>query len=355
MPLIIDGGRVPNRWAERSTFNSAIPIDRHGKETESLTLALINNMPDPAVEDTELQFFDLLDVASGDIPIYLKLYSLTGLPRTDRGQRHLNSFYYPFDDLWRTRFDGVIITGTEPHRADLRDEPYWALMSEVFDWAERTTNSTILSCLAAHAAVLHCDGIKRHALPDKKFGVFESGKNCEHSLIRETENVLRFPHSRWNEVREQELTAAGYDVLTKSPEAGVDLFVKRKKKSLFVHLQGHPEYGPETLGKEYRRDVKRYLRNERDTYPNLPIGYFDEQSTRALTDFRQSAQCRRTEEIMDSFPEKALQGLESSWHSAAVCLYRNWAAYLLSAREWSAFVPMNTFHRQAHRRQSAVS
>lgn len=38
-------------------------------------------MPDAALEDTELQFFALLDDASGDLPIYLKLYPLTGIPR----------------------------------------------------------------------------------------------------------------------------------------------------------------------------------------------------------------------------------------------------------------------------------
>ena len=33
-----------------------------------LKIALINNMPDAALEDTELQFFELLDAASGDVP-----------------------------------------------------------------------------------------------------------------------------------------------------------------------------------------------------------------------------------------------------------------------------------------------
>ncbi len=83
-------------------------------------------MPDSALEDTELQFFDLLDAASGNVPVVIKLYSLTGVPRADRGERHLNSFYYPLDDLWQNQFDGVIITGTEPHHANLQDEPYWA-------------------------------------------------------------------------------------------------------------------------------------------------------------------------------------------------------------------------------------
>src|SRR5271169_3472963 len=182
MPLIIDGGRVPSRWAERRSAGSVTPSDSHAKGRRGISLALINNMPDSALEDTELQFFDLLDAASGDVPVYIKLYSLAGVPRTDRGERHLNSFYFPFDDLWQNRFDGVIITGTEPHQPNLRDEPYWDLLAQVFDWAERSTSSTILSCLAAHASVLHADGINRHRLPDKRFGVFDSAKKSAHPL-----------------------------------------------------------------------------------------------------------------------------------------------------------------------------
>ncbi len=40
------------------------------------------------------------------------------------------------------RFDGVIITGTEPKQADLRQEPYWNALAEVMDWAETNTSST---------------------------------------------------------------------------------------------------------------------------------------------------------------------------------------------------------------------
>src|ERR1039458_7430800 len=108
MPLIIEGGRVPGLWAEKGNSRPALSSDRHAMRPEYVSLALINNMPDPALEDTELQFFDLLDIASGEVPVLLKLYSLTGIPRTDRGQRHLNSFYFGLDDLWNCQFDGVI-------------------------------------------------------------------------------------------------------------------------------------------------------------------------------------------------------------------------------------------------------
>jgi homoserine O-succinyltransferase len=144
-------------------------------------IALINNMPDAALEDTELQFFDLLDDASGDLPIYLKLYSLTGIPRTDRGQRHLNNFYYSLDELWQNRIDGVIITGTEPRQPNLKDEPYWQVLADVFDWAERNTflpysrawrrmpafftatASAVTACPISSLACLTSPGAPRHS------------------------------------------------------------------------------------------------------------------------------------------------------------------------------------------------
>ena len=96
-------------------------------------------MPDAALEDTEMQFFELLDAASGDIPVRVKLYSLSGVPRGDRGQQHLSSFYFGRDDLLNSRFDGVIMTGTEPRQPNLRNEPYWSALANVLDWAESNT------------------------------------------------------------------------------------------------------------------------------------------------------------------------------------------------------------------------
>ena len=335
MPLIIEGGRVPTRWAEQLNSRPMCSTD-YARSEECIRLALINNMPDPALEDTEMQFFDLLDSASGDVPVRLKLYSLDDIPRTDRGQRHLNSFYFGLDDLWINRFDGVIITGTEPRQPNLKDELYWTSLTDVFDWAERNTISTVLSCLAAHASVFHSDGVGRHRLPDKQFGVFDSARVCEHSLTSRIAGQIRFPHSRWNEVRADELTSCGYSVLTQSAEAGVDLFVKKKKKSLFVHFQGHPEYSARTLLKEYRRDIKRFLSRERETYPTMPRGYFDSAATRLLNDFQSTALSNRREETVTSFPEAAIDGLQNKWQSSATCVYRNWLKYI-EARKTEAF------------------
>ncbi len=342
MPLIIDGGRVPPSWGGKKSLRRILTVDRHESRTNGVSIAFINNMPDPALEDTELQFFELLDIVSGDVPVFVKLYSLTGVPRTDRGERHLNSFYWDMNDLWNSRCDAIIMTGTEPRRPDLREEAYWPVLTQVLDWAERNTTSTVLSCLAAHAGVLHCDGIRRHPLSDKQFGVFDFAKTADHPLTAGTSEI-RFPHSRWNEVRADDLTANGYLVLTQSAEGGVDCFVKKKKRSLFVHFQGHPEYGAETLLKEYRRDIKRFLRGERETYPSMPKGYFDAAAAILLSDFREVALSDRREQVMDGFPEAAVvETLEKRWHSAAATVYRNWLRYVVAKKAENTELPAMT-------------
>src|SRR5271163_3304689 len=330
MTLIIEGGRVPPRWAERKSCRVVSSGESYGAGAECVKIAFLNNMPDAALEDTEMQFFELLDAASGEIPVRVKLHSLSGVPRGERGEQHLNSFYFRTDELLSSRFDAVIMTGTEPRQANLRNEPYWSALASVLDWAESNTVSTILSCLAAHAGVLHSDGINRHPLSDKQFGVFDFARAANHPLTSGAEERVRFPHSRWNEVRADELRASGYLVLTQSVEGGVDSFVKKKKRSLFVHFQGHPEYGALTLLKEYRRDVKRYLRSERETYPSMPKGYFDSQTARLMSDFRDVVLSDRREERMAEFPEARAGTLQKTWHSSATEIYGNWLRYVVS-------------------------
>jgi len=332
MPLIIEGGRIPPRWTDKKGLHSG-QVDTFAAGAECVRIAFVNNMPDSALEDTEVQFFELIEAAAGNVPVRVKLHSLSGVTRGERGQQHLSCFYFSTDDLLNDRFDGAIMTGTEPRQPNLRNEPYWSALGNVLDWAESNTASTILSCLAAHAGVLHSDGIPRHPLGDKQFGVFDFAKAGKHQLTAGTSERVRFPHSRWNEVQAEELTASGHQVLTQSAEGGVDSFVKMKKQSLFVHFQGHPEYGAQTLLKEYRRDIKRFLRAERETYPSMPKGYFDAAAAKLLNDFRDVASSDRREERMEGFPEAALVGgLQNTWRSSAQAIYKNWLQYVVSKR-----------------------
>jgi len=309
------------------------PIEFHESASNYIDIGLLNNMPDAALESTERQFLTLLDAAAGGILVRLSLYALPDVPRGDSGRRHVSRFYSGIENLWDRRLDGLIVTGTEPRTPNLMDEPYWGSLTRVFEWAQHSTHSTVLSCLGAHAALLHLDGIGRRRLSEKCFGLFDCTRVSNHPLTAGTPSRFPMPQSRWNDIPENELTASGYQILTRAEDAGVDMFVKRDK-SLFVFCQGHPEYSANTLLLEYRRDIRRYLRRERDTYPSMPEGYFDESTADRLTALREEASFDRREELLADFPAARVERrLANTWRSAAASIYGNWLMYLCAQKE----------------------
>ncbi|MHB8524825.1 MAG: homoserine O-succinyltransferase MetA [Candidatus Acidiferrales bacterium] len=339
MPLMLSGDRSPARWAPEKSWQALGSRDRDYARAECIQIALVNNMPDAALEDTEVQFHELLAAAAGDIPVCVRLYSLPEICRNERARQHMDGLYLGINDLFDGRFDALIVTGTEPRQRDLQSEPYWRSLVNILEWAEQNTASAILSCLAAHASVLHSDGIERQLLDDKRFGVFDERRVSPHLLTASASNTIRIPHSRWNELREDDLTSRGYVVLTKSKEAGVGLFAKQKRTSLFVYIQGHPEYGTQTLLKEYRRDIKRFFRKEREAFPSMPCGYFGAAATKLLCDFREQALLDPREGILAAFPDCLVaETLQNDWHSSGAHIYRNWLRYVASRKaDGSAF------------------
>jgi homoserine O-succinyltransferase len=294
---------------------------------ETIDIGLVNNMPDAALEQTERQFIGLLKAAAGEHRIRVKLFYVPEIARAGAARDRVQLHYAAIDELWQSRLDGLIVTGNEPRTPDLRAEPYWRTLAKIIDWAEMHTRSTIWSCLAAHAAVLHMDGIARHPLAEKCFGVFDCVRGADNPIMRGVPARVPMPHSRWNELREEELTAAGYSILTRSHRAGVDMFA-RQGNSLFVFFHGHPEYEARTLLGEYRRDVRRFLRGERETYPPMPHDYFDERTARRLAEFRLRALADRRDTLIETFPNCSEGTLQARWRPAAERLMANWLQQL---------------------------
>jgi homoserine O-succinyltransferase len=298
--------------------------------TRTIEIALLNNLGDAGLETGERQIVELLAEASGQSHVRLRFFSLPHIARGPQARARLDARYTPFSDLTRSRIDGLIVTGCEPRAASLPEESFWKGLTEVIDWAEHNTRSTIWSCLAAHAAVLHLDAVARRPLPEKCTGVFQVERVAEHSLTSGLRAPLLVPHSRWNGLREDDLVAAGYEILTRSPAVGVDMFVKQWR-SLFVYLQGHPEYDAEALGREYRRDVTRYLAGATPTFPAMPRGYFDAETEAALHDFAGRGVPGREPSRAKAFPV-ALGGAHRPWRRrVASALFRNWLETLRSA------------------------
>ena len=167
MPALIDW-RSPEWALNGHSWDKRYPCD-----ASVIDVALINNMPDAALEKTEQQFLALLNAGSRKTLVRIKLFSLPEIARSPSTQQHLRERYFGIHELWNSPVDAIIVTGTEPRSPNLKDEPYWQSMVDLLEWAERNTLTTIFSCLAAHAAVLRLDGIERRRLSEKRFGLFD--------------------------------------------------------------------------------------------------------------------------------------------------------------------------------------
>lgn len=93
-------------------------------------------------------------------------------------------------------------------------------------------------------------------MPSKNWGVFSH----------------RVRDSRWNEVPQDDLEAAGLHVLVESEVAGLHMAVSPDQFRI-VYFQGHPEYDRVSLLKEYKRETMRFLGGEIDAPPPYPEHY----------------------------------------------------------------------------------
>ena len=301
-----------------------------------LHIGLVNNMADAALSATEHQFLTLLEAAAGDMRVHFTLYSLPEVVRSPSGQRRIGSFYSSIETLWEQPPeqypDGLIVTGREPLMPDLREEAYWPSLRRILEWMQEHERSAIWSCLAAHAAVLALDGIERVRSHAKQFGIFTCERYESHARLSGAPAALRVPHSRWNGVSMGQLAAKGYKILTRTCDGGVDTFVKQDG-GLFLFFQGHLEYGAETLMSEYRRDVGRYLKGEMQTYPLLPLDYFDAETERSLREIEARARASRQENLLGEVSAVLnIVQIRNTWRSTAVLIYRNWLDHLCAQK-----------------------
>lgn len=294
-----------------------------------LVVGLVNNMPDTALESTEAQFTRLLGAAAGPELVRVRFFTLPEVARTPAAREHIVARgYWHIDELQSDPPDALIVTGMEPSGRPLPDEPYWPRFVEVLEWADANTASSICSCLAAHAAVLHFDGVQRQRLPHKLCGVFRHDIVAGHPLMSGVEAPLSLPHSRWNDLPVAALRDSGYTILSSSNDSGADTFT-RQRHCLFLCFQGHPEYEDVTLLREYRRDVGRFLRGEQAAYPLQPRDYFSPAASALLEEFRERAVSGPRPQLLADFPTAAAaRDLSNPWREAATTIYGNWLAFV---------------------------
>ncbi|MCU1495370.1 MAG: homoserine O-succinyltransferase [Acidimicrobiaceae bacterium] len=291
-----------------------------------LTCAFVNDMPDGAFLHTERQFVDLLGAGSGSIAIELRSYTLPGVLRGREIAEHVARLCFPLEDLWASSPDIVIVTGSEPLTATLAAEAYWGDLVHLLEWSTATSSSVVLSCLAAHAALLQFDGIDRTRLAAKLTGVFDQQVRAKHYLTTDLPSSIVLPHSRLNDVPRALVEGVGYEVLIGSEECGWSVAHRLRGHCELVLIQGHPEYEASSLLREYRRDTERYLRGERRDQPALPVGCVASADEDMIASFHGRVVSGELDPLlMGALPFHELAARVGwPWRTAATKLYGNW-------------------------------
>jgi len=316
---------VTVRLITRASFRRESSIERDPRGRRR-TLALVNNMPDGAFDATERQYLELIEEGARGYGVDVRRYTMVGVPRGAETSRRIRGDYLSFHDIYLNPPDFLVVTGSNPIEPVIQNEPYWADLAELVAWARESVPSTLLSCLSAHAALTVFDGIERIRLLEKCTGVFPQTVDLGQPLTNGLESEILLPHSRWNSVPRVDLERVGYQVVIHSEVTGWSVASREEGGHQVVLVQGHPEYDPWSLVREYRRDAGRYVRHERDDPPFLPYHCSSREDWGLLESLQyEITHGERDPVLVDTFPfDEVGARAPWPWRSTAIQFFANW-------------------------------
>lgn len=326
MPLVAHN-QLPSFERLRSEgYRILSPARAHDQRIRGLHIGLLNMMPDAALEATERQFFRLVGSSNPISQFYIHPFTLDEIPRGDKAKAHIGNYYDSLENVRKTGLDALIISGANVTKADLSEEIFWEPLQAVIEWAQLNVTSTLCSCLATHAVLRARYNIRRKGLEQKCWGVFDHKVvRKDHPLVQDINTHVAVPHSRFNEVTEEQLQEKGLHVLIKGDEPGVQLAVSPDGFRT-VFFQGHPEYDSISLMKEYKREVGNFINGRIPQYPPMPRHYFDRHTRAILDEYRERViHAMASESPLPVFPEKLIvHHLPNTWHDSGEALVGNW-------------------------------
>lgn len=253
MPIRIPNELPATRVLTRENIFVMTETRAQTQDIRPLEILLLNLMPTKI--DTETQLSRLL----GNTPLQVELTLLhTQTHRSkNTSEEHLLAFYKVFDDIKHRNFDGLIITGAPVEKMAFEEVEYWEELCEIMEWSKTHVHSTFHICWGAQAGLYYHYGIPKYPLDEKMFGVFEhTVLDRKNMLLRGFDDTFFVPHSRHTEIRSEDISkCAALEILSVSEKAGVYAVASRDGRQIFI--TGHSEYDPETLAKEYFRDLSQ--------------------------------------------------------------------------------------------------
>ncbi|MBR5686472.1 MAG: homoserine O-succinyltransferase [Prevotella sp.] len=236
----------------------------HSQDIRPLRIAILNLMPLKVTTET-----DLVRLLS-NTPLQLEISFMKLRSHTPKNTpiEHMMMFYRDFEIMRKEKYDGMIVTGAPVEQFDFEQVAYWEELTDIFAWAKTHVTSTLFICWAAQAGLYYHFGIPKYPLEKKMFGIFPQTKvDALVPIFRGFDDVFYMPQSRHSEIRREDILACpDLQLLAESEESGVGIVMARGGREIFV--TGHLEYAPDTLDKEYRRDLG--VRNDVE----LPVNYY---------------------------------------------------------------------------------
>ena len=326
MPLVAHS-KLPTFSHLREQGQQVLTPERAAhQDIRELHIGLLNMMPDAALSATEQQFIRMVGNCNQISQFYVYPFTLPELPRGEQAMEHIRQHYSSFEALQELGLDALMITGANVVQPSLDQEPFWEPLVEVVNWAHENVASTLCSCLATHALVKHRYNIDRLPMPQKRWGVYSHRiTHHRHPLTRGINTRFDAPHSRWNTITRAHCEQAGMRVLAESPEAGVHLAVCRDQFSV-IYFQGHPEFDANSLLKEYKREMLRFLEGELGEPPPNPENYFCEQAKEVTGGYiRRLLEAQKNKQPLPEFPEDQLRLLvDDTWGDTGKAIINNW-------------------------------
>ena len=252
--------RIPNDLPATATLQSEnIFVMTETRATTQdirpLEILILNLMPTKI--ETETQFSRLL--GNTPLQVHLEFLHTRSHVATHVSAEHLFAFYKTFDEISDRYFDGMIVTGAPVEHLPFEEVEYWSELCRILEWSKTHVHSTLHICWGAQAGLYYHYGIAKYPLPEKLFGIFPHRVEYKNPiLLRGFDDVFYAPHSRHTTIRREDVEQVkGLKIIASSKEAGIYAVFTAGGRQIF--LTGHPEYDPDTLKREYLRDLGKGL------------------------------------------------------------------------------------------------
>ncbi len=235
------------------------------QDIRPLRIGLLNLMP--LKIQTETQFARL--IGATPLQIELSLIRMSEHQAKNTAAAHMEAFYRTFAEVEATgeKFDGLIITGAPIEHLPFEQVTYWDELVRVMDWTQTHVHSTFGVCWGGMAMAWHFHRLPKHDLTEKAFGCFRHRNLAPSSpYLRGFSDDFVLPVSRWTEMRQSDIDAAGLTCLLTSDQSGPCMVDDPAHRA--VYLINHLEYDSDTLKQEYDRDVAA------GTPINVPANYY---------------------------------------------------------------------------------